>query len=52
VAVLVCQRFAQAQYSALFPPDWSEGSEPTVVGGGLVDELHDFWHKIAKNRGI
>jgi len=51
VAVLVCQRFAQAQYSTLFPPDWSDGVEPTVVGQRLGEELDSFWRKIGKTRG-
>jgi DNA excision repair protein ERCC-2 len=43
VAVLVCQRFAQAQYSTLFPPDWSESMADGRAGYNLADELADFW---------
>src|SRR5207249_4960974 len=39
VAVLVCQRFAQPQYSTLFPPDWSNG----LVCKDLEAELRQFW---------
>jgi DNA excision repair protein ERCC-2 len=38
VAVLVCQRFTQPQYAALFPPDWEE-----VVSNDLDTELREFW---------
>jgi DNA excision repair protein ERCC-2 len=43
VAVLVCQRFAQAQYSTLFPPDWSESIADSRAGYNLDHELADFW---------
>ena len=43
VAVLVCQRFAQAQYSTLFPPDWSESMADSRAGYNLDHELADFW---------
>jgi DNA excision repair protein ERCC-2 len=43
VAVLVCQRFAQAQYSTLFPPDWSESMADGRAGYNLANELADFW---------
>jgi len=43
VAVLVCQRFAQTQYSTLFPPDWSESMADNRAGYNLADELADFW---------
>jgi DNA excision repair protein ERCC-2 len=50
VAVLVCQRFAQAQYSTLFPPDWSDLEEPTVAGSSLSAELRRFWSRIEEKR--
>ncbi|HVM59478.1 MAG TPA: ATP-dependent DNA helicase [Verrucomicrobiae bacterium] len=43
VAVLVCQRFAQAQYSTLFPPDWSESMADSRAGYDLAAELAGFW---------
>ncbi|HTS19804.1 MAG TPA: ATP-dependent DNA helicase [Verrucomicrobiae bacterium] len=43
VAVLVCQRFAQSQYSTLFPPDWSESMADSRAGYSLAEELADFW---------
>jgi DNA excision repair protein ERCC-2 len=43
VAVLVCQRFAQPQYSTLFPPDWSESMADIRAGYNLATELSDFW---------
>jgi DNA excision repair protein ERCC-2 len=43
VAVLVCQRFAQMQYSTLFPPDWSGSMADGQAGYKLADELADFW---------
>ncbi len=43
VAVLVCQRFAQPQYSTLFPPDWSESMADGRAGYELAAELADFW---------
>jgi DNA excision repair protein ERCC-2 len=47
VAVLVCQRFAQAQYSALFPPDWSDGLDTGFVCKDLELELRLFWDRRA-----
>ncbi len=38
VAVLVCQRFAQDQYAALFPADWQSN-----VTGDLAADLAQFW---------
>jgi DNA excision repair protein ERCC-2 len=43
VAVLVCQRFAQTQYSALFPSDWSESMADARAGYNLANELAGFW---------
>ncbi len=43
VAVLVCQRFAQPQYSTLFPPDWSESMASAKAGYNLATELGNFW---------
>ncbi len=40
VAVLVCSRFRQPQYTALFPPDWIEDEEQAV---GLESALRAFW---------
>ena len=40
VAVLVCQRFVQNQYTALFPADW--GTDLTYRGD-LGPELAKFW---------
>jgi len=36
VAVLVCQRFAQNQYSALFPSDWSQDENSSFDLQGLA----------------
>jgi DNA excision repair protein ERCC-2 len=50
VVVLVCQRFAQPQYSTLFPPDWSESD---IEQAGLSDlgwKLSQFWAKIEQVR--
>jgi Rad3-related DNA helicase len=43
VAVLVCRRFAQAQYARLFPSDW--GAVKLVGGrrGDVVSRLREFW---------
>jgi DNA excision repair protein ERCC-2 len=43
VAVLVCQRFAQAQYSTLFPSDWSNGKPNGLICRDLEAELGRFW---------
>jgi DNA excision repair protein ERCC-2 len=43
VVVLVCQRFAQAQYTALFPSDWSTSMAGARAGYNLAGELADFW---------
>jgi len=43
VAVLVCQRFAQTQYSTLFPSDWSESMAGARAGYDLASELSAFW---------
>jgi DNA excision repair protein ERCC-2 len=51
VAVLLCRRFTQPQYSTLFPADWSEtGNEVVVCNncGELGAVLRDFW---ASERG-
>ncbi|HUI08348.1 MAG TPA: ATP-dependent DNA helicase [Verrucomicrobiae bacterium] len=49
VAVLVCQRFAQPQYSTLFPPDWSESMADERAGYDLAAELAGFWASIGQN---
>jgi Rad3-related DNA helicase len=43
VAVLVCQRFSQPQYSTLFPRDWSNGQANDLVCKDLETELRRFW---------
>ena len=46
VAVLVCRRFTQTQYSTLFPPDWSETGNGVVVCANrddLAAALRAFW---------
>jgi DNA excision repair protein ERCC-2 len=43
VAVLVCQRFAQPQYSTLFPPDWSNDRPNDLLSKDLESELRRFW---------
>ena len=43
VAVLVCQRFSQPQYSTLFPPDWSNGEPNNLVCKDLDEALRSFW---------
>jgi DNA excision repair protein ERCC-2 len=43
VAVLVCQRFAQAEYSTLFPPEWSNGQPNGLICKDLEAELRRFW---------
>jgi DNA excision repair protein ERCC-2 len=40
VAVLVCQRFRQPQYTALFPTDWIEEDAPPVE---WTAALREFW---------
>jgi len=50
VAVLVCQRFAQSQYSTLFPPDWSESMADPRAGYNLATELGDFWGGNPRNQ--
>ncbi len=45
VAVLVCQRFAQSQYSTLFPSDWSNGQPNGLVCNNLEEELRRFWRR-------
>ncbi|MGD0652073.1 MAG: ATP-dependent DNA helicase [Verrucomicrobiia bacterium] len=50
VAVLVCQRFAQPQYSTLFPPDWSDEAEGGLAHVDLADELQRFWSRIEGRR--
>lgn len=43
VAVLVCQRFSQTQYSTLFPAEWSNGQPNGLVCRDLDGELRQFW---------
>jgi DNA excision repair protein ERCC-2 len=50
VAVLVCQRFAQPQYSTLFPPDWSD-SMTQERRFDFATELADFWASLGPNPG-
>ena len=50
VAVLVCQRFTQPQYSTLFPADWSDEAEAGLYHVDLADELRRFWRKVDGNR--
>ena len=45
VAVLVCQRFAQAQYVTLFPPDWAESVIEARGAEELAAVLRQFWEK-------
>lgn len=47
VAVLVCQRFKQAQYSALFPPDWADSLVETRDAVELEAVLRRFWQETA-----
>jgi DNA excision repair protein ERCC-2 len=49
VAVLVCQRFAQPQYSTLFPPDWSDSMMGRHNRHDLAAELADFWAGLGRN---
>ncbi|HUJ09252.1 MAG TPA: ATP-dependent DNA helicase [Verrucomicrobiae bacterium] len=49
VAVLVCQRFAQTQYSSLFPPDWAESLKRAPSIFNLATELSDFWNRVGQN---
>ena len=50
VAVLVCQRFAQPQYSTLFPPDWSESMADARAGYNLATELSVFWGDVRETQ--
>jgi DNA excision repair protein ERCC-2 len=43
VAVLVCQRFKQTQYTTLFPTDWAETLVEARGAEGLETELRRFW---------
>ena len=45
VAVLVCQRFAQNQYSTLFPSDWSQDENSSLICRDLRAELGSFWRE-------
>jgi DNA excision repair protein ERCC-2 len=47
VAVLVCRRFADAQYSTLFPPDWSDTAGNSLVAKDLKRELQQFWSSVS-----
>ena len=49
VAVLVCRRFAEPRYSALFPPDWRDDSEEGLGRESLAVELRRFWARIDGN---
>ena len=48
VAVLVCQRFVQNQYTALFPADW--GTDLTCRD--LQPELAKFWSEIIRKKAV
>jgi DNA excision repair protein ERCC-2 len=50
VAVLVCRRFGQSQYSTLFPPDWSEEGAETLVTKDLETDLRAFWGEFESSR--
>jgi Rad3-related DNA helicase len=43
VAILVCQRFTQPQYSELFPSDWSQSMGSSLICRNLERELRLFW---------
>jgi len=43
VAVLVCQRFKQTQYTKLFPPDWADTLVEARGADPLAAELQRFW---------
>ena len=43
VAVLVCQRFKQTQYTTAFPPDWTETLLEARSAEQLEVELRRFW---------
>jgi hypothetical protein len=43
VAVLICSRFAQPQYSALFPRDWYANEPEELIAKNLEEELQMFW---------
>ncbi|MCX7915395.1 MAG: hypothetical protein N3A53_03720, partial [Verrucomicrobiae bacterium] len=42
VAVLICGRFLQRQYSTLMPADWSKNGE-VLISKDLRKELAEFW---------
>jgi len=44
--VLVCQRFAQATYATLFPPDWSETLREARSTEALTEILRTFWERV------
>lgn len=52
VAVLVCQRFAMDQYSALFPDDWSNTDKRSLICRDLHKGLASFWQAIAARTGV
>ena len=43
VAVLVCQRFAHAQYSSLFPNEWVTDGLHNLISKNLPGDLAEFW---------
>ncbi len=47
VAVLVCRRFADRQYSTLFPPDWSDDDTNSLVARDLKGQLQQFWRGVS-----
>ena len=49
VAILVCRRFTQEQYAALFPPDWSNDPASTLISRDLQGELRAFWGRVEQS---
>jgi DNA excision repair protein ERCC-2 len=43
VAVLICNRFAQRQYAALFPREWYERQAGELVTKDVEGEVRRFW---------
>lgn len=48
VAVLVCRRFAQPQYTMLFPSDWQTGDANSMMTRDLREELDEFWAAVER----
>ncbi len=51
VAVLVCRRFAQPQYAAMFPADWRAGDANSMMTRDLQEDLEKFWTGVAARPG-